>query len=475
MNHFVGRALEYQRLKSFLKNTIASFLVIKGRRRVGKSTLVERFAREFSQSYTFTGLAPEDGLTASDQRKEFCRQFAQQFGVPNPHYDDWGDIFWALAERVKKGRLLLFLDEVSWMASDDKTFLPKLKDAWDRFYKKNPKLILIVCASASSWIYKNILSNTAFVGRVSYVMNLMPLPLNVCKEFWDKTTVSAYEKLKVIAVTGGIPRYLEEVQVQLSAEENIKRLCFTPGGILVNEFEKIFNDLFLHESDFYRMIVFKLSAGPKQFGEICQELSLPQSGRISNYLYELEEAGFIKRYFSWSMKTGKETKISLYRLSDNYLRFYFKYIEPNRKKINDDKFAFHSLSVLPGWNSIIALQVESLVINNRNLLIESLAVNAEDIVADGPYFQRTTKKIAGCQIDYMLQTKHNTLYICEIKFSKSPIEKSIIAEVREKIDRLVIPKGFSVRPVLIHVNGVNEGVEENQYFSEIVDISDWLS
>ena len=305
-------------------------------------------------------------------------------------------------------------------------------------------------------------------------MNVLPLPLNVCKEFWGMTTVSAYEKLKVISVTGGIPRYLEEVQAQLSAEENIKRLCFTPGGLLVNEFEKIFNDLFLHKSKFYRSILLTLSNGPKQFYEICQELSLPQSGRISNYLSELEEVGFVKRYFSWSIKTGNETTISLYRLSDNYLRFYFKYIEPNRKKINDDKFAFPSLSALPGWNSIIAIQIENLVINNRSLLIESLAINSEDIVADGPFLQRGTKKLAGCQIDYMLQTKHNTLHICEIKFSKSPIKKSIIKEVMEKIDRLVIPKRFSVRPVLIHVNGVDEAVEESQYFSEIVDLSDWL-
>jgi len=122
----------------------------------------------------------------------------------------------------------------------------------------------------------------------------------------------------------------------------------------------------------------------------CNQFDSPQGGRISNYLHELEESGFIKRYFSWSIKTGIETKISLYRLSDNYLRFYFKYIEPNRKKTNDDKFAFRSLSVFPGWYSIIALQIENLIINNRELLIESLAVNSEDIVADGPYFQRAT-------------------------------------------------------------------------------------
>lgn len=474
MKQFIGRSLEYQRLKSFLKHSIASFLVIKGRRRVGKSTLLERFTHEFSQSYVFTGLAPEEGVTASDQRKEFCRQLAAQFAIPDPAYDDWGDIFWALGDRVKQGRILLFLDEVSWMASDDPTFAPKLKDAWDRFYKKNPKLILAVCASVSSWIDKNILSNTAFVGRVSYVMTLKPLPLNQCKKFWGSATVSAYEKLKVIAVTGGIPRYLEEVQPQLSAEENIKRLCFTPGGLLVNEFEKIFNDLFSRRSSFYRKITVEIAKGPRQFKEVCQALSLPASGRVSEHLHELEEAGFIKRYFNWSIKTGKESRISLYRLSDNYLRFYFKYIEPNKKRINDDEFALQSLSTLPSWNSIIALQFESLVVNNRNLLIDSLALNPADIIADGPYFQRATKKLAGCQIDYMLQTRYNTLYIVEIKFSKAPIKNPVIEEVTEKINRLALPKGFSIRPVLVHINGVNETVEDSQYFAAIIDVSDWL-
>jgi len=321
---------------------------------------------------------------------------------------------------------------------------------------------------------KNILSSTAFVGRVSYEMNLMPLPLNKCKEFWGTASVSAYEKLKVLAVTGGIPRYLEEIQPHLSAEQNIKRLCFIPGGFLVNEFEKIFNDLFLHDSNFYRTILLKLSNGPKQFKQICEALAIPQSGRISHYLYELEQAGFIKRYYSWTISVGNESNISNYRLNDNYLRFYFKYIESNRKKISNDKFAFQSLSLLPGWDSIIALQVENLVINNRELLIQSLGIDSTEIIADGPYLQRATKKYAGCQIDYMLQTRHNTLYLCEFKFSKSAIKKSVIAEVQEKVNKLIVPSGFSIRTVLIHVNGVTDAVEQSQYFAHVVNISEWL-
>lgn len=474
MSEIVGRSGEYKRLLLLKKSSVANMVAIKGRRRVGKSTLVEKFAESFSAHYTFTGLAPEPGITNENQKQEFCRQYAAQFSVPVPTYNDWGDIFWSLADKVKSGRVLLFLDEISWMAEGDATFLPKLKDAWDRFFKKNAKLILVVCGSASSWIDKNILSSTAFVGRISLEMTIKPLPLDVCKAFWRGVDVSAYEVLKVLAVTGGIPRYLEAVQPRLSAEDNIKHLCFMSGGLLVNEFEKIFNDLFLHETDMYRRIVLQVAEGAKQFSEICDSLGVAQSGKISEYLYELEEAGFIRRHYSWSMKTGLDTRISVYRLSDNYLRFYFKYIEPHRNRIRDNRYVVDSVAALPGWTAMLALQIESLVINNRQLLIDALSVPAADIIADGPYFQRATKKIPGCQIDYLLQTKFNTLYVCEIKFSKRSQGQTVIDDVKEKIKRLVVPKGFSVRAVLLHVNGVDEAVEDSGFFAEILDISEWV-
>lgn len=471
---FLGRETEIQQLKSFLSHKKASLIAIKGRRRVGKSTLVEDFSKNFSRHFTFTGLFPEKNMTADDQRQEFCRQMSQQCQMPNPHYHDWGDIFWALAPIVSKGRVLLFFDELSWMAHDDPTFLPKLKDAWDRFYKKNPQLILIVCASASSWIEKNMLLSSAFVGRISFVMKLLPLPLNICSEFWGKERVSAYEKLKVIAVTGCIPRYLEEIHPQLSAEENIKRLCFTAGGLLVNEFDRIFNDLFLHDSMYYKKILSIVCSHQQSLTEICDALSHPVSGRISEYLHELEEVGFISRYFVWSLKTGLSSANSLYRINDPYLRFYLKYIEPNKDKINKNKFQLNALSALPGWNTILAFQFENIVINNRHLLIQHLQIHPDEIVNDGPYFQMPTKKHAGCQIDYLFQTKFNTLYICEMKFSKSSVGKSIIKEMQEKLRLLVIPKNFSVRLCLLHVNGVDESIEDSQFFTNIIDVSQWL-
>src|SRR5262249_37677597 len=155
--------------------------------------------------------------------------------------------------------------------------------AWDIYFKKNPELILILCGSISAWIEKNILSSTGFLGRISYRLTLEELPLSDCKYFWNNESshISAYEKFKLLAVTGGIPRYLEEIKPSLSAEENVKDLCFLKGGTLVNEFNEIFSDLFSKRSATYKKIVQVLSSTPLELKDICKKLEIKQTGFIS--------------------------------------------------------------------------------------------------------------------------------------------------------------------------------------------------
>ncbi|WP_232503090.1 hypothetical protein [Wolbachia endosymbiont of Cimex lectularius] len=131
------------------------------------------------------------------------------------------------------------------------------------------------------------------------------------------------------------------------------------------------------------------------------------------------------------------------------------------------------LASLPEWHTIIGLQFENLVLNNRKSIHNILGIDG--IVNENPFFQRKTSNSAGCQIDYMIQTKFNTLYICEIKFSKNKIGHSIIQEVQTKIDTLNRPKGFSCCPVLIYVNGVSDDVIDSDYFANIIDFGELLN
>ena len=302
---FTGRREELNELNAFLKKKTASLIVVKGRRRVGKSRLIEEFAKNH-RFYKFTGLAPVNGVTAQHQRDEFARKLREQFGIPEVKTEDWGQLFTFLAHEVKNDRVVLLLDEISWMASDDSTFLGKLKNVWEDHLNKNSKLILILCSSVSVWLEKNIISSTAFFGRISWTLTLDPLPLADCNQMleYQGFKSSPYEIFKILRVTGGIPWYIEQMQGQFTADDNIKRQCFTRGGILVDEFDKIFHELFEKKDEIYKKIIVSLSNGSKSFDEISKEINYPKSGRLTEYLDNLIDSGFLSRDYTWSLKTG---------------------------------------------------------------------------------------------------------------------------------------------------------------------------
>lgn len=487
---FVGRKNELKLLSNLLRKKTASLVVIKGRRRVGKSRLVEEFAKNI-HFYEFIGLAPEKSKQKRKniQRRDFVRQMKEQ-GISGVSAQDWGDIFWQLAQHTNfgqvaplranietpKGQVVILLDEISWMANEDADFLPKLKNAWDIHFKKNPQLILVLCGSISSWIDKNILSSTGFFGRISLELTVEELSLSECNAFLNDLGFkgSDYEKFKILSTTGCIPWYLENILGNQNADDNIKRLCFESHGLLVKEFEKIFHDLFDSRGLWYQKIVSLLAKGPAELNAICAKIGYPKSGRIIEYLNDLIKAGFISRDFTWQMNSGKEARFSQFRLKDNYLRFYLKYIKPNLSKILGNQWTRVSMASLPAWDGIMGLQFENLVLNNRAAIHRMLAIRPEDIRLANPYFQRPTNRQSGCQIDYLVQTKYNTLFACEIKFSRNIVTASVVAEVREKLQKLVIPRRFSCFPVLIHVNGVSDEVINSDYFAKIINFSELL-
>ena len=190
---------------------------------------------------------------------------------------------------------------------------------------------------------------------------------------------------------------------------------------------------------------------------------------MSDYLQELVFSGYVARDYSWSLITGKEKKVFRYRLSDNYLRFYLKYIEPNYNKIQRDQFVLTSLTSLPGFNTIMGYQVENMVLNNRASIYRLLHINPQDIVYDNPYYQRKTERMPGCQIDYLIQTRFRTLYVCEVKFTYQEVFASVIEEMKHKLSCFRYPRGFACLPVLIHVGEISNSIETADYFVQSID------
>ena len=240
----------------------------------------------------------------------------------------------------------------------------------------------------------------------------------------------------------------------------------------MKEYERIFSDLFNNKSPQYTKIVSRLAQGSCELEELRSSLKIERGGRLTDYLYDLETAGFISKDQCWHFKSKKEAKRRKYRLKDNYIRFYLKYIEPNLSRIEKDRYPINPIQ----WTTIFGLQFENLVLNmmNRNRLLKILKISLGDVVWDNPYFQKSTSRHKGCQIDYLIQTRDQTLYLCEIKFSQSAVSPQVMEDVRQKVEALSPPKGFSVRPILIHVNGVSDQILAEEYFSNIIDFSQLL-
>lgn len=472
---FIGREKELAELNGLLDLKIAHMVVIKGRRRIGKSRLINEFAKPF-RSYSFMGIPPDEGVTSETQRQEFIRRFAEQFDFPNFEIKDWGNIFTMLAKQCMHGRVIIVLDEISWMAHDDPTFLGKLKTVWDSHFSKNHELILILCGSVSSWIDKEILSNTGYLGRPSLHMTLKELPLADCNKFWGNTQkdISSYEKFKILSLTGGVPRYLELINKHKTAEENIRNLCFNSNSPIYDEFKYIFSDIYGKRSMKYQEIVTYLCKKSASREELIAALSLANNGDTTENLDALQAGGFIRKDYTWNTKTKKMSNLFHYRLIDNYTRFYLKYIYPNRANIENGLHMLTSINELPGWNTILGLQFENLVLNNQQRIIEVLGINFSDVIMANPYFQHQTTRQKSCQIDYMIQTKHDVVYICEIKFQREAISKSIVSELKEKMLRVSMPRHVSRRAVLIHVNGVTDDVFDEDFFAKIIDFSELL-
>lgn len=475
MSIFLGRKQELSRLSRLKRLKKASLVVIKGRRRIGKSTLVEEFAKG-KRFISLSGLPPASGITKQKQRDEFGDQLCAQLGLPRVTFSTWSDAFRFLGSQIKNEEVILLFDEISWMGGLDPTFLGSLKTWWDQEASKKQGLTLILCGSISIWIEKNILRSTGFVGRIALVIHLKPLSIQESICFLRKKGFhgSIYEVLKILSVTGGIPWYLDLIDPKESADQNIYELCFESASQLVNEFQTIFHDLFEKKGEVYRKILQVLIDGMKTQQEIREILNLKEGGTLSNQLKNLVAAGFISEHYQWSLKKGTTGKQKLYRLSDCFLRFQLKYVEPYRDLIEQGSYKKAATGKLPGWDSMMGFQLESLLLTNREFLFHALGIDPSIVTRDNPFIQAPTTRRKGCQIDYLIQTKLNNLIICEFKFSKNELSSSILNELKEKCETLSIPRGFGKAPALFHIGGVSPKIEESPFFYRVIDLRDLL-
>ena len=193
---------------------------------------------------------------------------------------------------------------------------------------------------------------------------------------------------------------------------------------------------------------------------------------MSEYLKDLLSAEFIAKNNVYMPGSRKRSRLFTYRLKDNYLRFYLKYIETESSNILSGIHRGKSLESLPGWDVIMGLQFENPVLNNISAICRQLSIPENSTWSASPYFQKRTQRQEACQIDLLIQAKH-TIYVCEIKF-RSKIESKVISEVKEKIRRLKKVNSCSIRPILIYQGKLSDRINEEDYFDKTICFDDLL-
>lgn len=469
---FFGREELFEQLNALLRKRTASLVTCRGRRRIGKSTLIEVFAtRSQCRFVKIEGRRPQPGLANQDELATFARQLADQTAAETTPPSCWSDAFRRLNSQIDDEPTVVLLDEVSWLAHYDKCFADDLKIAWDNLFRKHDRLILVLCGSVSSWLKDNLIGNGAFMGRRSLDLVVKELPLRDCVKFWGQAAsrIAPREIIDVLSVTGGIPRYLEEIDPSLSAAENLRRLCFRPNSVLRVDFDEMFRDVIAKGQNFAATVLRNLTSGTKTAAEITKELKLEKGGRVSNTLALLKEAGLVAADACPNPETGKMPREIRYRLCDNYTRFYLKYIEPLKVIIDEGAFDFASLDTLEGIDAVFGLAFENLVVNNFRELLGALNLDGALITAAAPYFRRPTKGKPGrpgCQIDLLIQTRR-TICIIEIK-RRREIGREVIAEVDTKLRAIARPPGVSARTALVYAGHLAPIVAADGYFDALV-------
>lgn len=471
---FYGRQCQFDQLERLLRKQVGSFVTCRGRRRVGKSTLIEKFALDHGARFIkLEGVKPKPTYSNEHELRAFAEQLAVATGAESTTPSNWLNAFIRLDREIRdEGWTVVLLDEIAWFGYYDPMFSDTLRIAWENHWRKHDRLIVVACGSVSSWIKDNIIDNKAFRGRRSLDMVVPELPIAECVKFWgDRVSrIAPTEIIDVLSVTGGVPMYLQEIDPAASADENIRQLAYSPNSVLRVDFDDMFSDVVTEQPLFTGKVLRTLVGGPQTATEISATLGLEKGGRISDALERLAEAGLVAPDAGINPETGAKVRERRYRLRDNYTRYYLKFVEPVKDMIDSGAYRFVSLSHQDGWDTIMGLAFENLVVNNTSELIDHLHLGGSLITSAAPYRKIGSKNRGnGFQIDLLVQTA-GSMCLTEIKRQKK-IGKEIIAEVDAKVRKISRPEGVSIRTALVYEGELSSVVEANGYFDALVPFS----
>jgi AAA+ ATPase superfamily predicted ATPase len=409
----IGRIAEQEELKHYYESDESEFMVIYGRRRVGKTFLVEEY---FGRGITFklTGLAKADRRT---QLRNFDDALARQSKKAHRATVDWFEAFNLLRDyledvsRVKGRKRVVFIDEMPWLDTPKSGFITALEHFWNSWAVSQKDILLIVCGSATSWVTKKLLKNRKGLhNRVTGRIGLKPFTLRECEEFYRSAGIG-YERKQILEsymIYGGIPYYLRLMRKGQSLTQNVDRLCFADGGVLRGEFEELYRSLF-HNPGRHISIVETLCK--KMSGmtrdEISEAVGMSPGGTLSEVLGELEQCGFIRRFRDFT----KTTKGQLYQIIDPFTIFSIKQMRGHTASEGVAHWAVRTDH--PSRRAWSGYAFELTCLNHMAQIVKKLGISGVAVEFSA---WRSQHSEPGAQVDLVIDRRDMTVNLCEMKY-----------------------------------------------------------
>lgn len=467
MNYnIVGREKEIKELEYLRGTDKSEFLAIYGRRRVGKSFLVDEVYGSTMVFRTVGTFIKGKEMSEDSYRQVQLKHFYESlldYGLPNAteRPKSWLEAFSLLKQLLRRKRAkrkVIFLDELPWMAGPKSAdFIAELGFFWNNFAAPQRNIVLVVCGSATSWMLDNVIREYGGLhGRLTSQMHIRPFTLNECERYYNKRQfhLSHYEMVLSYMALGGIPYYLDLLRKERTLTENLDEFFFHKTKAK-QEFEDVYVGLF-NSKDNYVGIVRAL--GNQFYGmtrtEIMQAIGAKSGGGLSKMLENLEESDVIRTYTRY----GGKQKETVYQLVDFFSLFYLRHIE-NGASVQK---GWKSLQRSPQFFSWAGMTFELVVMMHKEQLAQSLRIGT---ISSCYSWRGTSKNGIGAQIDLVLEWRgERTDYIMEIKYSENvySIDAEYEMKLRNKIDAFVHSKKHnlvhSVNLVMLTTFGINQGI-----------------
>lgn len=467
MDRLIGRQSEQALLQECLASGRSEFVVVYGRRRIGKTFLVRRFFKD-KYAFSFVGMHNADKEL---QLAEFAKALQRYSQLPlAPTLKNWTDAFHCLQkmlEAVKdKGKKVIFLDEMPWMETPKSDFVSALENFWNGWAAMRDDIMLVACGSATSWMVDKLLHNQGgLFNRITCKIYLRPFLLREVEEYLDSKGFNwnRYQIAQAYMILGGVPFYLSLLNPRQSLLANIDELFFSGHQAMLSaEYNELYATLFKRPEN-YLMVIKVLAERKEGFSrqELAERTKL-SGAALTKVLSDLELCDFILVY----ARFGNKKNNAIYRIKDFYTLFYYKYVEGQNTQ---DPLRWTHLSSSQQVVSWQGFSFELLCLLHLEQIKKTLGI---DRILNDSSAWRSRQSDRNTQIDLVINRADHNINLCEMKFANGlyAIDKSYEQKLLERMSifRAETKTRCSTRLTMVTTYGVLKNKHSGLVDDEIV-------